>query len=161
MGLLLKAWTSAIGRHPGTYVRHRLIYIVHLMGISDISKDRGGLKYYPVDSEFLPNANRSKRFSQMRHHPIYKSMASGIILPGWTYVVVFFLSGFGLSKRKYAHASCLRFIWLGGLGYLGTFLLVGSGAVIRYFAVTAVLGPTLLAGRWLISQAQHSGTPHN
>ena len=150
MGLLLKSWTGAIGHYPGTYLRHRLVYIVHLLGITNISRDRGGLKYYPIDSEFAPNRNRSPRFEHIRHHPIYKAMASGRILPGWTYIVVFLLSGFGLSKKKYAHAGYLRFIWLGGLAYLGTFLLIGSGAVLRYISVFAVLGPALLAGRWLV-----------
>ncbi|MBW2442240.1 MAG: hypothetical protein JRH12_17310 [Deltaproteobacteria bacterium] len=150
MGLLLKTWTGAIGHYPGTYLRHRLMYIVHLLGITNISGDRGGLKYYPIDSEFSSNTNRSPRFDHIRHHPIYKAMASGRILPGWTYVAVFLLSGFGLSKQKYAHADYLRFIWLGGLAYLGTFLLIGSGAVLRYISVFAVLGPALLAGRRLV-----------
>jgi len=150
LGVLWESWSDAVRTHPGAYLRHRLIYTIYLFDIPDRSQNYWGRRYYRIDSEFNPKVNRSKIFEHMRKNRIYSGLLSGKILQGWCYILVFLLSGLGLLGKKNREATCLQIIWLAGLAYLGSFVAVGSGAVMRYLVVYVVLGPALLAGRRLI-----------
>ena len=155
LDILLEHWSDAVRTYPGAYLRHRLIYLAHLLGIPNNSRDYWGRKYYRNDSEYSSQVNQSARFERLIKSPVYKLMVSGRMLPGWLFVMVFLGSVLGLSRRRHTVTTCLWLIWLSGLAYLGSFVAIGSGAVMRYLAVYAVLGPAILAGRWSIYKNQH------
>jgi len=158
LGTLVKSWRNAIIAYPGTYLHHRLLYLVHLLGIPDMSENWWGRRYYRIDSEFTPKANRSDRFEHIRRSPIYEFLAAGIPLRGWFYLVVFLLSALGRSSKTSRSDAYLWGLWLAGCVYLVSFLAIGSGAVMRYLVVYVVLGPTILAGRWMAPTSPESGS---
>ena len=149
LDILWKSWSKSIANYPGAYLRHRLLFIVHLLGISDITRDYFGRKYYRIDSEFNQTINRSETFELLRKNSIYKALVSARLFQGWLYIVVFLLAGLGLARRKHGNL-CIWMVWFAGLAYLGTFIAIGSGAVMRYLSVYAILGPALLAGSRII-----------
>ncbi len=146
LDILWKSWSEAVRNYPGKYLRHRLTYLIYLFDIPDRSQDFWGRHYYRIDSEFNPKVNLSRGFEHLRKNRIYNALLSGKILQGWCYMIVFLLSGLGLIKKKHREATCLQIIWLAGLAYLGSYVVIGSGAVMRYLSVYAVMGPALLAG---------------
>ena len=145
---LLTSWCKTVFNHPGTYLRHRLLYLLHLFNISDVTQDKFGKAYYRIDSEFSSSANRSKRFERLTMNPIYEALVLGIPIRGGVYPLVFILSIIGISRKASIKNSYLWMLWLGGLAYLASFVIIGSGALLRYLAVYALLGPAILAGRW-------------
>jgi hypothetical protein len=160
LDILLKSWLDAVRNHPGAYLHHRMTYMKYLFDIPDRSRDLRGRHYYRIDSEFNPKVNRSGVFVKLRKSRLYNLLLSEKILPGWSYMMVFFLSGLGLLGIKNREATWLRLVWFAGMAYLGSFIAIGSGAVMRYLTVYAVLGPVLLAGRLLVRhRSQSAGTP--
>ena len=160
LDILLKSWSNAVRNYPGAYLRHRMTYLKYLFDIPDRSRDLWGRRYYRIDSEFNPKVNRSGAFEKLKKSPLYNLLLSKKILPGWCYIIVFLLSGLGLLGIKNREATCLRFIWLAGMAYLGSFMAIGSGAVMRYLTVYAVLGPALLAGRRLVRNRSQTADIH-
>ncbi len=152
LGMLLERWLDTILTYPGAYLRHRLIYLKHLLNIPDVSNDWLGMTYYRIDSEFTPKANRSSLFDLIRTSQIYEAVVLGIPFRGWIYPVVFLLSGIGLARKASIEDTYLWMLWLAGIAYFASFMVIGSGAVMRYLSVYAVLGPAILAGRWRDSQ---------
>lgn len=146
--MLLKSWYETVFNHPGTYLRHRLLYLLHLFNISDVTQDKFGKAYYRIDSEFSSSANRSKRFERLQMSPIYEALVLGIPIRGGVYPLVFILSIIGISGKASIKNPYLWMLWLGGLAYLVSFVILGSGALLRYLAVYGLLGPAILAGRW-------------
>lgn len=146
--MLLKSWYKTVFNHPGTYLRHRLRYLLHLFNITDVTQDKFGKAYYRIDSEFSSSANRSKRFERLQMSPIYEALVLGIPIRGGVYPLVFILSIIGISRKASIKNSYLWMLWLGGLAYLASFVVIGSGALLRYLAVYGLLGPAILAGRW-------------
>ena len=148
LDMLLKSWLETVLNNPGAYLRHRFIYLIHLLNFPDVSQDRFGIAYYRIDSEFTPSANRSELFKLLRTNPIYEALALGIPIRGGIYPIVFLLSVIVLSRNSSTQNIYLSVLWLAGLAYFASFLIIGSGALMRYLSVYAVLGPALLAGRW-------------
>ena len=148
LDVLLKSWLDAVLNNPGAYLRHRFIYLLHLLNFPDVSQDRFGKAYYRIDSEFTPRANRSELFKHLRANPIYEALALGIPIRGGIYPIVFLLSVIVLSRKSSIENTFLWGLWLAGLAYFASFLFIGSGALLRYLTVYAVLGPAILAGRW-------------
>jgi len=146
--MLLKSWYETVFNHPGTYLRHRLLYLLHLFNISDVTQDKFGKAYYRIDSEFSSSANRSKRFERLQMSPIYEALVLGIPIRGGVYPLIFNLSIIGISGKASIKNPYLWMLWLGGLAYLVSFVILGSGALLRYLAVYGLLGPAILAGRW-------------
>lgn len=146
--MLLKSWYKTVFNHPGTYLRHRLRYLLHLFNIKDVTQDKFGKAYYRIDSEFSSEANRSKRFEHLQMSPIYEALVLGIPIRGGVYPLVFIFSIIGISGKASIKNSYLWMLWLGGLAYLASFVIIGSGALLRYLAVYGLLGPAILAGRW-------------
>jgi hypothetical protein len=148
LDMLLKSWLDTVLNNPGAYLRHRFIYLIHLLNFPDVSQDRFGKAYYRIDSEFTPRANRSELFKLLRTNPIYEALALGIPIRGGIYPIVFLLSVIVLSRKSAIENIYLWVLWLAGLAYFASFLVIGSGALMRYLTVYAVLGPAILAGRW-------------
>ncbi len=146
--MLLKSWYRTVFNHSGAYLRHRLLYLLHLFNISDVTQDKFGKAYYRIDSEYSSSANRSKQFERLLISPIYKAIVLGIPIRGGVYALVFFLSIIGISGKASIKNSYLWMLWLGGLAYLASFVIIGSGALFRYLSVYGLLGPAILAGRW-------------
>lgn len=158
LDMLLKSWLKTVFSHPGAYVNHRLQYLSHLLNIPDVSNDKFGKAYYRIDSEFSPIANQSKRFERMQKNPTYLAVVHGIPIRGGLYPLVFFLAVIGIFGEPSIKKTYLRMLWLGGLAYFLSFVLGGSGAVLRYLSVYGLLGPAILAGRWgSLRQVQPSG----
>jgi len=145
-------WRKAVLTHPADYLRHRLLYIVHLLNIPDMAADYAGLTYYRIDSEFTPIPNQSKLFERMRHHWFYQALALGVPFRGWFYVGLFLLSVIGLPLKRDNPNACLWCLWFSGGAYFASFVVIGSGAVMRYLVVYAILGPAILAGRRLTTR---------
>ena len=77
---------------------------------------------------------------------------------GWLYALVFLLSGIGLKRKGSIEDTCSWILWLAGLAYFASFAAIGSGAVMRYLGVYALLGPAVLAGR-RANDDGHAGKP--
>ena len=148
LAMLLESWLKTVIRYPKSYLRHRGLYMLHLLNIPDVSQDKFGKAYYRIDSEFSPIANQSSRFEHLRTRPVYKALVQGIPLRGGIYPLVFFLSVIGLSGRPSIKKNYLWMLWISGVIYFASFVIIGSGAVSRYLAVYGLLGPAILAGRW-------------
>jgi hypothetical protein len=148
LDMLLASWFKTVFSHPRAYLHHRLQYLSHLLDIPDVSQDKFGKAYYRIDSEFSPIANRSKRFERLQTSPIYEALVLGIPIRGGVYPLVFFLAVIGISGEASIKKSYLWMLWLGGLAYFASFVMIGSGAVLRYLSVYGLLGPAILAGRW-------------
>jgi hypothetical protein len=148
LGMLLESWLKTVIRHPKSYLRHRGVYLLHLLNIPDVSQDKYGKAYYRIDSEFSPIANRSKRFERLQTSQIYQAVVHGIPIRGGLYPLIFFFAVIGIFGEPSIKRSYLRMLWLGGLAYFASFAIIGSGAVLRYLSVYGLLGPTILAGRW-------------
>ena len=149
LGILIKNWRKAILTYPGTYVRHRFLYIIHLLGIPDMSESWWGKKYYRIDSEYTAMANRSNLFELIRRNAIYEALVVARPMRGWLYMLIFLASVLGLpfkTSRTNAYLWCL---WLAGCAYFASYAVIGSGSVMRYLVVYVVLGPAILAGRWM------------
>jgi len=149
IGTLLESWRNAIIDYPGTYAKHRLLYLVHLLGIPDMSESWWGRKYYRIDSEYTATTNRSGLFELARRNSIYQVLAADLPLRGWFYMLIFLLSALGLSAKTSRTNAYLWCLWLAGCAYFASFAAIGSGAVMRYLVVYAILGPAILAGRWM------------
>lgn len=156
LDILVESWFKTVVRHPKAYIRHRFFYILHLLNIPDMSRDRFGKAYYRIDSEFSPIANQSSRFERLRTNPIYEAIVQGIPLRGGIYPLVFFLTVIGLSRKPPIEKTYLWMLWFGGVFYFASFVIMGSGAVMRYLAVYALLGPAVLAGRRMCRHQQQT-----
>jgi hypothetical protein len=154
LDMLLDSWFKTVFSHPKAYLHHRLQYLSHLLNIPDVSQDKFGKAYYRIDSEFSPIANRSTRFERLRASPIYQAVVQGIPIRGGLYPLVFFLAVIGIFGKSSVKKSYLRMLWWGGLAYFTSFVIIGSGAVLRYLSVYGLLGPAILAGRWGSLQQQ-------
>jgi hypothetical protein len=159
LDMLLASWFKTVFSHPRAYLHHRLQYVSHLLDIPDVSQDKFGKAYYRIDSEFSPIANRSKRFERLQTSPIYEALVLGIPIRGGLYPLVFFLAVIGISGEASIKKSYLWMLWLGGLAYLASFVIIGSGAVLRYLSVYGLLGPAILAGRWGSLRQQQKPEP--
>lgn len=159
LDMLLASWFKTVFSHPRAYLHHRLQYLSHLLDIPDVSQDKFGKAYYRIDSEFSPIANRSKRFERLQTSPIYEALVLGIPIRGGVYPLVFFLAVIGISGEASIKKSYLWMLWLGGLAYLASFVIIGSGAVLRYLSVYGLLGPAILAGRWGSLRQQQKPEP--
>ena len=148
LDMLLESWFKTVFSHPRAYLHHRLQYLSHLLDIPDVSKDKFGKAYYRIDSEFSQTANQSRRFERLRTSHIYMTIVQGIPLRGGIYPLVFFLTVIGLSGGSSINKTYLWMLWFGGVLYFASFVIIGSGAVLRYLAVYGLLGPAILAGRW-------------
>ena len=146
--MLIKSWYKTVFKHFGTYLHHRWLYLLHLFNIPDASQDKFGTAYYRIDSEFSALANRSKRFERLMVNPIYEALVLGIPIRGGVYPLLFLLSIIGIARKASVINSYLWLLWLGGVAYLASFVIIGSGALLRYLSVFALLGPAILAGRW-------------
>jgi hypothetical protein len=146
--MLLESWFKTVFSHPRAYLHHRLQYLSHLLNIPDVTQDKFGKAYYRIDSEFSPIANRSKRFERLQKSPIYQAVVLGIPIRGGLYPLVFFLAVIGIFGKASIKKFYLRMLWWGGLAYFASFVIIGSGAVLRYLSVYGLLGPAILAGRW-------------
>jgi hypothetical protein len=149
LGVLIEKWRYALITHPGSYLYHRLIYLIHLLGIPDKSADWGERYYYRIDSEFTAAANRSDLFERMRGSKIYQTAVDGIPLRGWFYMIIFWLSALGLSSKKSRTNAYLWSLWIAGCAYFVSFAVFGSAAVMRFMVVYVILGPAIFAGRWM------------
>jgi len=154
LNILLESWFKTVFSHPRAYLHHRLQYLSHLLNIPDVSQDKFGKAYYRIDSEFSPIANRSKRFERLQTSPIYQAVVQGIPIRGGVYPLVFLLAVIGIFGKASIKNSYLRMLWLAGLAYFASFVIIGSGAVLRYISVYGLLGPAILAGRWGSLQQQ-------
>ena len=148
LDILLTNWFDSVLNYPGAYLRHRLFYGLYLLGIPNASENQFGKEYYRIDSEVTPRANRSQLFRHIWTNPIYNALVTGIFSRGWIYALVFLLAGIGLKRKGSIEDTCPWILWLAGLAYFASFAAVGSGAVMRYLTVYAVLGPAVLAWRW-------------
>lgn len=153
LDILLERWRDAILTHPGTYLRHRWLYLLHLLGIPQTSEhsseNKKAQEYYRIDSEFTATTNHSGLFEFIKGSPIYEALAVGFPSRGWLYMSVFFLSVLGLTVRAALINTYLWILWFAGCAYFVSFIAIGSGAVLRYLVVYAILGPAILAGRRL------------
>ena len=148
LDVLLESWFKTVFNHPGAYLHHRLQYLSHLLNIPDVSLDKFGKAYYRIDSEFTPAANRSKLFERLKKSPIYEALVRGIPIRGGVYPLVFFLAVLGLPRGVSIDKAYLWMLWFGGGFYFLSFVIIGSGALLRYLSVYGLLGPAILAGRW-------------
>lgn len=149
LGTLIDSWYDAILNHPGAYLRHRMLYFFNLLGVPFISEPSNARQYYRIDSEFTNKANRCELFEMVRLSPIYKSLAVSFPSQGWLYLSVFILSVWGRFFKTDRTHNYLWCLWFAGTAYFASFIAIGSGAVMRYLVVYAVLGPAILAGRCL------------
>ena len=146
--MLLESWFKTVFSHPGSYLHHRLQYLSHLLNIPDVSLNKFGKAYYRIDSEFSPIANRSKLFERLKKSLIYEALVRGIPIRGGVYPLVFFLAVLGLPRGVSIDKTYLWMLWFGGVFYFASFVIIGSGALLRYLSVYGLLGPAILAGRW-------------
>ncbi|MCD4743373.1 MAG: hypothetical protein K8R67_12955 [Desulfobacteraceae bacterium] len=143
---LVEVWFQTILKHPKTYFYHRLSSIIYLLGIKDITKNKFGLFYYRIDSEFTDRVNQSKFFNYLCSTNNYSSMVLGFLGKGWIYFFVFYFSIFGIhSKHDPVKRTYLWLIWLSGIAYFMSFALIGSGAEMRYLSVFSLLGPIIIS----------------
>lgn len=148
LDVLLENWFKTVFSHPRAYLHHRLRYLSHLLNIPDVSQDKFGKAYYRIDSEFSPIANRSKRFERLQTSSVYQAVVHGTPIRGGLYPLVFFFTGIGIFGEASIKKTYLRMLWIGGIAYFASFVIIGSGAVLRYLSVYGLLGPAILAGRW-------------
>ncbi len=153
LGILLESWRDAVLTHPGTYLHHRVLYLFHLLGIPYTSEYTSehpkAREYYRIDSEFTRTTNQSDFFELVQGSPIYETLVAGLPSRGWLYLGVFLLSVLGLSAKASRTNTYLWCLWVSGCAYFVSFIAIGSGAVLRYLVVYTVLGPAIMAGRWM------------
>jgi hypothetical protein len=145
LGPLVKIWFQTILKHPKTYLHHRLLSTVYLLGLKDLQEDKFGLFYYRIDSEFTEKANLSKFYNYLYSTNNYTKIMLGFFGKGWVYFLVFFFSVFGIhSQHDSIKRNYLWLIWASGIAYFISFAFIGSGAEMRYLSVFSLLGPIII-----------------
>ncbi len=143
VSLLTADWWSSIRANPGAYAAHRWEHFLWQAGFRDTLACLPfyfGISPLPADFPMLPlppgNPTRDARLTALAHGlmPLFRPAI---------YATIALLALIGLCCRRPRYWEVLAALQVAGLGYLGSYLLIGIACDFRY---TYFLVPVALIG---------------